>query len=238
VLPALRRASARGRGDRAVRPQLVQPRRCRAGDGILHARGAPPVPAAVPDLRAAARRRRDPAAQVLVLGQRRRAGTPVPRAHRGSTAALEAFHARPGIGSPLGGLLAGEGRVVRAHRHLRISLVRGGKRGEAAGAAEHDRAPAGQRAVLRGAAPGGVAATPAGADRIPAPGPPLADLCPGPRGETAAALTRGGASCPAGKACTSTKRSPSRPTLGESPPSAATTVPRWRGTCRSPRNRR
>src|SRR5204863_8753339 len=118
---------------------------------------------------------------------------------------------------------AGEGRVVRAHRHLGISLVRGGKRGEAAGSAEHDRALAGQRAVLRGAAPGGVAAAAAGADRIPAPGSPLADLRPGPRGEAAAALTRGGASCPTGKACTSRKRSRLRPMRGESPPSAATT---------------
>ena len=37
----------------------------------------PPVPAPVPDLRAAARRGRHPAAQVLVLGQRRGAGAPV-----------------------------------------------------------------------------------------------------------------------------------------------------------------
>ena len=37
VLPALRRPPAGGRRDRAVRPQLVQPRRRRAGDGLLHA---------------------------------------------------------------------------------------------------------------------------------------------------------------------------------------------------------
>ena len=36
VFPALRRPSAGGRRDRAVRPQLVQPRRRRTGDGILH----------------------------------------------------------------------------------------------------------------------------------------------------------------------------------------------------------
>ena len=45
----------------AVRPQLVQPRRHREGARLLHPRGAPPVPAAVPDLRAAAGRRRHPA---------------------------------------------------------------------------------------------------------------------------------------------------------------------------------
>ena len=70
------------RRDRAVRPQLVQPRRRRAGDGLLHAGGAPALPAPVPDLRAAAGRGRHPAAQVLVLGQRRGAGAPVPAAAR------------------------------------------------------------------------------------------------------------------------------------------------------------
>ena len=39
VFPALRPASAGGRRDRAVRPQLVQPRRRRARDGLLHRRG-------------------------------------------------------------------------------------------------------------------------------------------------------------------------------------------------------
>ena len=67
----------------AVRPLLVQPRRRRAGDGLLHPRGVPPLPAPVPDLRADARRGRDPAAQVLVLGQRRRAGA------RGSSSRLD-----------------------------------------------------------------------------------------------------------------------------------------------------
>jgi polyphosphate kinase 2 (PPK2 family) len=35
VLPALRHPPARGRRDRALRPQLVQPRRRRAGHGLL-----------------------------------------------------------------------------------------------------------------------------------------------------------------------------------------------------------
>ena len=38
VFPALRRASAGGGRDRPVRPQLVQPRRRRAGHGLLHDR--------------------------------------------------------------------------------------------------------------------------------------------------------------------------------------------------------
>ena len=78
VLPALRRAPAGGRRDRAVRPVLVQPGRRRAGDGLLHRRRVPAVPAPVPGVRADAGRGRDPAAQVLVLGQRRRAGAAVP----------------------------------------------------------------------------------------------------------------------------------------------------------------
>ena len=58
---------------------------------------APPVPAPVPDLRAAARRGRHPAAQVLVLGQRRGAGAPVPPAAGGPDAALEALADGPGV---------------------------------------------------------------------------------------------------------------------------------------------
>ena len=46
--------------------------------GFCTQRGVQPVPAPVPDLRAAAGRGRHPAAQVLVLGQRRGAGAPVP----------------------------------------------------------------------------------------------------------------------------------------------------------------
>ena len=50
----------------------------RAGDGLLHAAGVPALPAPVPDVRADARRGRHPAAQVLVLGQRRGAGAALP----------------------------------------------------------------------------------------------------------------------------------------------------------------
>ena len=73
-----------------LRPELVQPRRRGARDGLLYARRVSALPPAVPDLRAAARRGRHPAGQVLVLGQRRGAGAPVPLAARGSTPPLEA----------------------------------------------------------------------------------------------------------------------------------------------------
>src|SRR4029079_4982770 len=67
VFPALRRASP-GRGrNRAVRPQLVQPRRGRAGHGLLHA----PPGAGFPERRAGVRtapgRRRYPALQILAV---------------------------------------------------------------------------------------------------------------------------------------------------------------------------
>ena len=74
VFPALRQASAIRRRNRVDGPVLVQPRRRRAGDGLLHPGGVPPVPGPVPGVRAVGRRGRHPAAQVLVLGQRRRTG--------------------------------------------------------------------------------------------------------------------------------------------------------------------
>ena len=106
VLPALHRAPAGGRRDRALRPLLVQPRRRRARDGLLHAGRVPPLPAPVPDLRAAARRGRDHAREVLVLGQRRGAGAPLPLAARRSDAQLEALADRPRVARALGRLLA------------------------------------------------------------------------------------------------------------------------------------
>ena len=48
VLPAVHRAFAGRRGDRALRPVLVQPGRCRAGDGLLHAGGVPALPRQCP----------------------------------------------------------------------------------------------------------------------------------------------------------------------------------------------
>src|SRR3546814_16584686 len=59
VLPALRAAPAGRRRTRAVRPQLVQPRRRREGDGLRHRRPGQGVPAAGARVRDAARRRRN-----------------------------------------------------------------------------------------------------------------------------------------------------------------------------------
>ena len=162
VLPAVCGSPARRRRDRAVRPELVQPGRGRARHGVLHQGGVQPVPAPVPDLRAAPRRGRHPAPQVLVLGQRLRAAAPVPVPAGGPDAALEALPDGPGVDHPLGGLLAGQGRDVRAHRHPRGALVRGGQRGQAARADQHDRPPAQHRRLPRRAAQAAGASAAAG----------------------------------------------------------------------------
>ena len=52
--------------------------------------------------------------QVLVLGQRRGAGAALPGAHRRPHQALEAQPHGPGVARPLGGVLQGQGRDVRA----------------------------------------------------------------------------------------------------------------------------
>ena len=140
VLPALHRAPAQRRRDGLLRPVLVQPRRRRAGDGLLHPGRVPPLPAPVPDLRAAAGRGRDPAAEVLVLGQRPGAAAAVQVTTEGPTAPVEALADRPRVDHPVGGLLAVQGRDDGAHRHPRGALVRRGERRQDAGPAQHDRA--------------------------------------------------------------------------------------------------
>ncbi len=163
VLPALRRAASRGRRDRPVRPQLVQPGRRRVGDGLLHQAGAPALPAPVPDLRATAHRGRHPAAEVLVLGQRRRAGAPVRLPAGRPDAAMEAVADGLRVDQPVGGLLPREGRDVRPHRPARGALARRGGRGQAQRAGQHDRPPALDRPLRRGPA---TVAGPAGAAAV------------------------------------------------------------------------
>jgi hypothetical protein len=77
VLPALHRAPAHRRRNRAVRPLLVQPRRRRARHGLLHARRIPRVHAPGPGVRTQSRAQRHPPHQVLVLGQPRGAAPPL-----------------------------------------------------------------------------------------------------------------------------------------------------------------
>ena len=78
VFPALRRAFPGGGRNRAVRPQLVQSRRRRAGHGLLHARADAGLPQRRAGVRAAPRRRRHPAVQILAVLRPGRAGGAVP----------------------------------------------------------------------------------------------------------------------------------------------------------------
>ena len=117
VLPALPRPPARGRGDRPVRPQLVQPRRRRAGHGLHRAPRLHGVPARGPRAGADARPQRDPAGEVLVLGVAVRAAHPVPHPPGRPRPALEALPQRPRVDPPLGRLHGGQGGDVLLHRH-------------------------------------------------------------------------------------------------------------------------
>ena len=110
-------AAARRRRDGPLRPLLVQPRRRRARDGLLHGRGVRGIPALVSVVRGDADPLRHQADQVLVLGLRRRAGEALPGAPRRPGEALEAEPDGPRVALALGRLLARQGRDVRAHRH-------------------------------------------------------------------------------------------------------------------------
>ena len=94
VLPALRRPSPHRRGDRLLRPLLVQPRRRRAGLRVLHAARVRAVLRQVPGSSASLVDLGHPAVQALV---HRVAATPGP-ALRGTT---RATRSRPGSFAPM-----------------------------------------------------------------------------------------------------------------------------------------
>ena len=123
VLPAVRGAPARRRGDRLVRSLLVQPRRRRAGDGVLHRARVRRVHALLPGVRTYAGALGDPADQVLVLGLRPGAGASLPGAGPRSDAPLEAEPDGPRVACPLGRVLARQGRDVPLHRHQGRAVV-------------------------------------------------------------------------------------------------------------------
>ena len=106
VLPALRGAPAGRRRDRPLRPQLVQPGRRRAGDGLLHRGRVPGVPAAPARSSSGCSCGRDHPRQVLVLRQRRGAGAALPGPPQRPDQALEAVADGPRVAPALGGLLA------------------------------------------------------------------------------------------------------------------------------------
>ena len=128
VLPALHPAPAGGRRDRADGSLLVQPRRRRAGDGVLHARTS--TGASCIRRRSSSGCSSRTASCCASTGSRcrtsSRSGDSEVPAHR-SHAAMEAVPDGRPVDHPLGGLLQGQGRDVRAHRHSRGPVVHGGE---------------------------------------------------------------------------------------------------------------
>ena len=151
VHAALHAAPARGRGGRDLRPQLVQPRRRRAGDGI-HARSeGAPLSAHRAAGREGDRRVRHHPAQVLAGSQRGGTDAPAEGAGRRRTQALEALADGPEVLQPVVRLLAGPRRHVRRDRYRARAMVRGAHRRQAPRATQHHPPPARPRA-LRGTA--------------------------------------------------------------------------------------
>ena len=110
VLPALCAAPADARRDRPVRPQLVQPCRRRARDGFLHERRVHRVHAPGAGVRAPPGAQRRACLQVLVLGQPRRAASPLQGAAQPPAEAVEAQPDRHGLARQVGRLHPCQGR--------------------------------------------------------------------------------------------------------------------------------
>ena len=137
VHATLRPPPARRRRGRDLRSKLVQPRRGRAGHGVLHRRGVGPVPPARSHRRAGHRRLRSDPAQVLARGQPGGADASPDRSHRRWPQDLEALGDGPRVLRPLVRLLQGARRHVRRHRYRDGALVRGQLRRQAPGPPQH-----------------------------------------------------------------------------------------------------
>ena len=153
VFPALRPAPAGRRRDRAVRPQLVQPRRRRARHGLLHRRG---IRGFLPSPCRSSRRMLVRSGIMLIKywfsitddEQHLR----FLHAHPRSAEAVEAVADGPRVAPPLGGLHQGQGGHARAHPHPGGAVVgrRGGR--QEARAPQLHRAPADADPLRGGAA--------------------------------------------------------------------------------------
>ena len=142
VFPALRRAPAGGRRNRAVRPQLVQPRRRREGDGLLHRGRA--------RLRSSSRRRCSRRCSSTTASCCSSTGSRSTRSSRknaspsaaGSAQALEALADRPGGAREVRRVRQGARRDVRSHAHEKRAVDPGGLQRPEARPAEPDPPPA------------------------------------------------------------------------------------------------
>ena len=146
------------------------------GDGLLHGDRVPGVPALLPRVRADAGALRHSAPQVLVLGERRGAGKAFPVAHHRPHQALEAEPDGSPVAFALDGVLPGQGRDVRSHRHQAGALVRGERGQQEGGAPQLHQSPA-RSDPLRGPhARADRAAAAPGCDRLRAPARQRPDL--------------------------------------------------------------
>jgi hypothetical protein len=124
-------APAARRRDRHLRSQLVQPRRRRARDGLLHAEAGRSFLSAC-RCRARDRRVGDHPAQVLARGQPGRADAAPRDAHRRRPQGLEALADGLEVVRSLGRLHPGARRHVRGHGYRVGALVRRPLRGQEA----------------------------------------------------------------------------------------------------------
>ena len=171
---ALPAALAGGRRGRDLRPQLVQPRRRRAGDGLLHRGGGEEVPDDGAAVREGDGRLRHHPAQVLARGEPGGADPPARSAHRRRSQDLEALADGPQVLQPLVRLLARARRDVRRHRHRLRAVVRRAVRRQEARAPQHHHATCSSQIPYKyGAAREGEAAEAAEGRRLPEPDYPF-----------------------------------------------------------------
>jgi hypothetical protein len=117
VFSALHEAAAQCRGNRVLRPQLVQPRGGRAGERVLHARTVRPLSATGAGIRAHAGRRRRDAREVLVFDFPRGADRPVRLAPRQPAQTMEAEPAGCEGAGTVGRLHEVQRNHVQPHAH-------------------------------------------------------------------------------------------------------------------------
>lgn len=122
VFPALHPTSAHRRRDGLLRPLLVQPRRRRAGHGLLFAAAIPGVHAPGAGAGAHAHQQRHPAVQVLVLGEPRGTTAALHLAPRRSAQALEAVAHRHQVSGQVGRLHRRQAGDVLPYRHRRRAV--------------------------------------------------------------------------------------------------------------------
>ena len=121
-------ALSRGGRGRHLRPQLVQPRRRRAGHGLHRGGDGEEVPAAGAVRRAGDGRFRHHPAEVLARGESRGADAASGGPHHRRPQDLEALADGPAVVQPLVRLLARARRDVRRDRHADGAVARGASR--------------------------------------------------------------------------------------------------------------